>query len=130
MLGEIESKRGIKAIRVPRAEGDDAVHETSRCGPACVSPALRRAHKGLGEINADILTDPGADEIEQHAVAAPEVRHDLAAGQIDKRQQTSHPLDGVGIVLIDVALIVDGLQLFFGVTAGPAYVCHVPRIQY
>jgi hypothetical protein len=36
----------------------------------------------------------------------------------------------VGIVLIDVALIVDGLQLFFGVTAGPAYVCHVPRIQY
>jgi very-short-patch-repair endonuclease len=62
VLGEIESERGIKAIRVPRAEGDDVRAVKGRVGgPACVSPALRRAHKGLGEIDTDILADAGTE---------------------------------------------------------------------
>ncbi len=132
VLREVQRERGVEVIRVPRAECHHVgAVERPVADAACVSPALRRAHEGLGEIDADILADPGADEIEQHAVAAPEVGHDLVAGQIEERQHAPHPLDRVRVVLIDVALIVDGLQLFFRRDVARVSSAHdLPRFRF
>lgn len=67
----------------------------------------------------------GADELEKDAVAAPDVGHDLVAGQLEERQHAPHPLDRVEVVLVHIALIVDRAQFFFGATARLAPGCHV-----
>ena len=90
--------------------------EVEPCSRKSVSPALRSAHEGLGEVDADVLADEGADELEKDPVAAPEVGHDLPAGQPEERQHAPHPLDRVRVVLVHIALIVDRAQLLFGET--------------
>ena len=69
--------------------------------------------------------DVGADELEKDAVAAPDVGHDLVAGQLEERQHAPRPLDRVEVVLVHIALIVDRAQFFFGATARLAPGCHV-----
>jgi hypothetical protein len=63
-------------------------------------------------------------------VAAPDVGHDLVAGQLEERQQAPHPLDRVEVVLVHVALIVDRTQFFFGATARLAPGYHSPRYDH
>ena len=114
VLGEVQRERGIEVIRMPHAEVDHVGAVERAVGDTpYIPPAFRLTHKRFGEIDADVLTDAGAHELEQHAVATPKVGHDLLAGQLEERQHAPHPLDRVGIVLVDIALIVDGLQLFF-----------------
>ena len=75
--------------------------------------APRRAQRPR-RVAADVLADLGADELEQDAVAPPEVGHDLVASQLDERQHPSQSVDRVGVVLVHIALIVDRAQLVFG----------------
>ena len=106
---------GVELVRVPCAEFDDvAAVERPVLDAACVSPALRRTREGLGEVDADILVDMRADQLEKDAVTASEVGHGLVTRQLEERQHAPHPWDRVGIVLVHVGLIVNRAQLLFG----------------
>jgi hypothetical protein len=130
VLRHVECESGIEPVRVLCTEPDDvAAVERPVPEATCVPPAFRRAHEGLGEVDADILVDAGTDELEQDAVAASKVGHDLAAGQLEERLQAPHPLDRVGVVLIHVALIVDRAQLLLGAPAARTTGRHVWRMH-
>ena len=102
VLGEVQRERGVEVAGVPGAEGGE-VGAVKRPVPDAerVSPALRGAHERLGEVDADILANAGADQLQQDAVAAAEVGDDIAAVQLEERHHSPHPLDRVGIVLLD-----------------------------
>jgi hypothetical protein len=61
---------------------------------------MSRSERNVGqEIRAaNVLANPGTDEIQKHAVAAPEVGHDVAVRETDVREQAPHPLDRVRTV--------------------------------
>lgn len=119
VLGEVEREPGVEAIRMLCTECPDvATKERAVLYPTCISPALGLVHEGLREVDADIRMDVRSDQLEKDAVAAPEVGHDLVAGELEERQQSPHSRNGMGIVVVNVTLIVDRPQLFFRPTAG------------
>jgi hypothetical protein len=119
VLGEVEREPGIEAIRMLGTECPDVgTMERAVLYPTCISPALGLVHESLREVDADVLTHVRRDELEEDAVAASEIRHDLPARELEERQQPPHSRNGVRVVVVDVALIVDGPKFFFGPTTG------------
>jgi hypothetical protein len=119
MLREVERERGVELIRMIGAEAYNVrVAEAAVSDAARVPPPLRCTHEGLGEIDAHVVVHARPDDLEQNAVAAPEIGDDLAPGELDERQQTPYPLDSMRVILVDVALVISGEQFFIRQTTG------------
>jgi hypothetical protein len=125
VLGKVQRESCVKMIGMLCAEGDDVgTMESTVLNPAFVAPALGRAHKRFGEVDPDITAHARTDELEKDAIAAPEVGHDFVARQLEEWQHAPNSTDGMRVVVIDVALIVECAELFFRPRDGSAPACH------
>ena len=125
VLTEIQSESRVEVARVRRAKFHDVrTMERAVSSSACVSTSFGLPHESLGEIDADIFVNSRTDEVEQYSVAAAEVGNDFVAGQLDERQQSPESPNGVNVVLIDIALIVNGMQLFPRESVNRSLRCH------
>jgi hypothetical protein len=115
VLREIEREGRVESRRMARTEGNDIVTVKSAVLDATrTPPSLRRGDEFPRKIDTNVLADAGSDQLEQDSIAAPEIRNRFAAGEIDERKQPTHARDRMRIVLIHIALAVDGAQGVIG----------------
>jgi hypothetical protein len=115
VLDEIERKRGVELISMLSAERDDiAAMVRGVRNPPLNLATPGRTHERVRKIDTDVLDHTITDEVEEEPIAAAEVGHPLMPGELEQRQHAPDAPIGVRIVILDVALVVNRPELFFG----------------
>jgi hypothetical protein len=131
VFGKVEREGRVELAGMAFTEFDEVgALERALADASRVPAAFGRPDEFLREIDADIIPDAWCDQFKEDAVATPEVRDDLRAGQLKERQHPAHPLHRVRVVLIDVASIVDRAKLLVRETVSRAVGRHTEMIWF